>query len=51
MKELKGTFKTTSTDKQKKHNSTFGSLDFKLSVIRAAQMKAEINAQKKALKV
>ena len=35
---------------QIKRNSSFGSLDFKLSQIRAAQMKAEIEAQKKASK-
>lgn len=49
LKEIKGSFKTE-TARKKKMNSSIGSFDFKLSVIRAAQMKAEINAQKKILK-
>lgn len=49
LKELKGTFKSASAEKPKK-NASFGSLDFKISMIRAAQMKAEITAQKKMYK-
>ena len=35
LKDLKGSFKTNTTEKDKK-NSSFGSLDFKIAMIRAA---------------
>ena len=49
LKDMKTTFKTQSLQ-QNKHNSSIGPLEWKLAVIQAAQLKAEIAAQKKALR-
>ena len=43
LKELKGSFKSVNSSEKLKKNSSLGHLDFKIAMIRAAQLKAEVH--------